>query len=94
MSENLERANRRLTLRLLGVALGAFAFGFALVPLYDVLCDLTGVGNQKNLLKASTILEKPDDARTVTVEFIADLPSVGNWEFAPVVNSMQVHPGR
>jgi len=47
MSENLERANRRLTLRLLGVALGAFAFGFALVPLYDVLCDLTGVGNQK-----------------------------------------------
>ena len=67
MSENLERANRRLTLRLLGVALGAFAFGFALVPLYDVLCDLTGVGNQKNLLKASTILEKPDDARTVTV---------------------------
>ena len=38
--------------------------------------------------------ERSHDARTVTVEFIADLPSVGNWEFAPVVNSMQVHPGR
>lgn len=89
-----ERANRRLTLRLFGVALAAFAFGFALVPLYDVLCDITGVGNQKNLLKASLALSHPDETRTVTVEFVADLPSVGNWEFAPVVTSMEVHPGR
>ena len=91
---DLERANRRLTLRLFGVALAAFAFGFALVPLYDVLCEVTGVGNQKNLLKASAALAQPDDTRTVTIEFIAELPSVGSWEFAPVVNSMQVHPGR
>ena len=41
-------SNRRLTLRLLGFAAGAFAFGFALVPLYDVLCDITGVGNPKD----------------------------------------------
>lgn len=91
---DVERANRRLTLRLVGVALAAFAFGFALVPLYDVLCEVTGVGNQKNLMKASVALAQPDDARTVTIEFVAELPSVGNWEFAPVVNSMQVHPGR
>ena len=87
--------NRRLTLRLLGFAAGAFAFGFALVPLYDVLCDITGVGNPKDLLRASKVeAVQHDDSRLVTVEFVADLPSVGSWEFRPVVAEMKVHPGR
>lgn len=89
------RENSRLTLKLLGVALGAFGFGFALVPLYEVLCEVTGFGNQKDLQEASTVVaEAPDDTRTVTVEFIAELPSVGSWQFRPVVGSMKVHPGR
>ena len=86
--------NRKLTLKLLGFALGSFAFGFALVPLYDVLCDLTGFGNQKALAEQRLTVEAPDDSRTITVDFIADLPSVGNWEFRPLVSSMQIHPGR
>jgi cytochrome c oxidase assembly protein subunit 11 len=70
-----ERRNRRLTHQLLGMAVGAFAFGFALIPLYDVLCEVTGVGNPKDLLKASTVtVETPDENRLVTVEFIAELP--------------------
>jgi len=52
-----DNSNRKLTLRLLGFALGAFGFGFALVPLYDVICDITGVGNPKDLLRASTFKE-------------------------------------
>ena len=86
--------NRKLTLKLLGFALGSFAFGFALIPLYDVLCDLTGFGNQKALAEQRLTVEAPDDSRTITVDFIADLPSVGNWEFRPLVASMQIHPGR
>jgi cytochrome c oxidase assembly protein subunit 11 len=86
--------NQRLTLKLLGFAAGSFAFGFALIPLYDVLCDLTGFGNQKKLAEVRLTEEKPDDTRSITIDFIADLPSVGNWEFHPVVASMQVHPGR
>jgi cytochrome c oxidase assembly protein subunit 11 len=89
------RENRRLTLRLLGFAAGAFAFGFALVPLYDVLCDITGVGNPKDLLRASKVENvQHDESRLVTVEFVADLPSVGSWEVRPVVAEMKVHPGR
>jgi len=90
---NLRRENRRLGLKLAGFALGSFAFGFALVPLYDVLCDITGFGNQKRLAQASIVESKPDTSRIVTVEFLAELPPVGNWEFRPVVNSVQVHPG-
>ncbi len=86
--------NRKLTLKLLGFALGSFAFGFALVPLYDVLCDLTGFGNQKALAERRLSVEAPDDSRIITVDFVADLPSVGNWEFRPLVSSMQIHPGR
>jgi len=86
--------NRKLTLKLLGFALGSFAFGFALVPLYDVLCDLTGFGNQKALAERRLSVEAPDDSRTITVDFVAELPSVGNWEFRPVVSTMQIHPGR
>ena len=89
-----QRDNRRLTLQLGAIALGAFALGFALVPLYDVLCDLTGFGNQKALTEQRLAVEQPDDSRTITVDFFTDLPSVGNWEFRPTVASMQVHPGR
>ena len=91
---NLERENRTLTWKLLGFAAGAFAFGFALVPLYDVLCEVTGFGNQKTLRSASVVAERPDETRMVTVDFIAELPSVGSWDFRPVVKSMQVHPGQ
>ena len=51
--------NRKLTLKLGAFALGAFAFGFALVPLYDVLCDITGFGNQKSLSEQRLSVEVP-----------------------------------
>ena len=95
MSESRDQSNRRLTLRLLGFAAGAFAFGFALVPLYDVICDITGVGNPKDLLRASNVQSvEYDESRQVTVEFVADLPTVGSWEFHPVTAEMKVTPGR
>ncbi|MGD9599660.1 MAG: cytochrome c oxidase assembly protein [Steroidobacteraceae bacterium] len=93
--EELRRANARLGARLGLMTLGSFAFGFALVPLYDVFCTITGFGNQKALAQASAVApQTEDDSRTVTVEFVAELPTVGNWQFRPVLGSMQVHPGK
>lgn len=93
MSLQLQRANRQLLLKLLVFAGGAFAFGYALVPLYDVLCDVTGFGNERRLAQRSVLAAKPDTKRTITLEFLAELPSVGNWEFRPVVKEMTIHPG-
>jgi cytochrome c oxidase assembly protein subunit 11 len=74
---------------------GSFAFGFALVPLYRVLCSVTGIGDQKTLAERSVGPQGgADDSRTVTVEFLASLPTVGNWEFRPVQGTLRVHPGR
>jgi cytochrome c oxidase assembly protein subunit 11 len=94
MTPALQRANRQLLIKLLAFSLGAFAFGYALVPLYDVLCDITGYGNERRLAEKSVIDVKPDESRTITVEFLAELPSNGNWEFRPVLASMKVHPGQ
>lgn len=92
--ESTRRASNRLALKLALVALGAFGFGFALVPLYDVLCSLTGYGDRSELARASGLPTQVDETRIVTVEFIANLPTVGSWEFRPEVRSMQVQPGR
>jgi cytochrome c oxidase assembly protein subunit 11 len=88
------RRHRKLSLQLGAVALGAFGFGFALVPLYDVLCSVTGFGEKKRLNEASLVTEKPDTTRTITVDFVAMLPNVGSWDFHPEQRSIQVHPGK
>jgi cytochrome c oxidase assembly protein subunit 11 len=72
------------------------------VPLYDVLCSITGLGNQKSLSRAyaqgtqqGTLgAQGADQQRVVTIDFLANLPSVGNWEFRPITKSIQVHPGQ
>ena len=92
---NTPGRHRGLVFKLSMFVAGSFAFGFALVPLYDVLCSITGLGNQKSLTRAyAQGAEAIDQQRLVTVDFIANLPSVGNWEFRPVTKSIRVHPGQ
>jgi cytochrome c oxidase assembly protein subunit 11 len=88
------RANLSMTWKLLAIAAGSFGFGFALVPLYNVLCAVTGYGDQAKLLQKVSAIEHPDPSRTVTVEFLADVASAGGWEFRPLKRTVQVHPGQ
>lgn len=90
----VHRANRNLTLKLLGIALGSFGFGFALVPLYNVLCGITGVGDQSQLLRRAKAVEHPDLNRTITIEFLGNTASAGGWDFRPVKRTVEVHPGK
>jgi cytochrome c oxidase assembly protein subunit 11 len=89
-----KKANRTLTRQLWLFAAGAFAFGFALVPLYNVICDVTGYGDKTKLRQASTIVATPDENRLVTIELLADSPSFGDWEFRPEQPTVEVHPGQ
>ena len=91
---NQRRANLSMTWKLLAIAAGSFGFGFALVPLYNVLCAVTGYGDQARLLQKVRAIEHPDPSRTVTVQFLADVASAGGWEFRPEARSIQVHPGQ
>jgi len=85
--------NNRLVIKLISLAIGMFAFGFLLVPLYDIFCDITGLGGKFDNKAALVEVQTPTDDRTVTVEFIGSLNEYAPWEFRPAVASMEVRPG-
>jgi len=94
MNEPGRKLNRSLAARLVLMAAGSFAFGFALVPLYDVFCEIAGIGTRGQLSRAGASDEQsPVAGRTVVVEFTSSVPS-GGWEFEPVAAAMEVQPGR
>jgi len=86
-------ANRTLIVKLAAMACGMFAFGFLLVPLYDVLCDLAGLGGKTDTTPAILETYSPDENRIVTVEFVANVNEYAPWEFRPTVAAIEVHPG-
>ena len=86
--------NRSLTRNLWIFAAGSFAFGFALVPLYRVLCDVTGYGDRTKLVSAAEVVEAPVQNREITVEFVSAAPTYGEWEFRPEAGTLKVQPGR
>ena len=88
-----QRATRRLVSRLVLVAVGMFGFGFALVPLYDVFCQLTGInGKTGSIEETAAEARGVDQTRRVTVNFIANVNGLA-WDFAPAVRQVQVYPG-
>ena len=96
--------NVKMVVKLTVVALGMFGFGYALIPIYRQICELTGI----NILSlserqvpgggaAGRDVAVPDNSqvdmsRTITVEF--DANSRGPWEFKPAQRSLRVHPGQ
>ena len=85
--------NRRLTRRLWLVVLGMFGFGYALVPLYDVICDVTGLNGKTGRVAAEEAVEV-DTTREIKVKFTGSLGAGTPFEFKPKQSSMVVHPGQ
>ncbi len=91
--DKLKSENRSLTGRLVLLAVGMFGFGFLLVPLYDVFCEITGLGGRTNTT-AAVVEEAPDFSRQVRIEFMTTVNSRAPFEFSADVDSMTVYPGR
>ncbi|MCK0106693.1 cytochrome c oxidase assembly protein [Marinobacter sp. S0848L] len=88
-----KRSNSRVIAWCMAGVVGMFAFGFALVPLYDVFCDITGINGKTSGRYEAGTGEQVDENRTVTVQFLASNGPGMTWEFRPVVRSVTVHPG-
>jgi cytochrome c oxidase assembly protein subunit 11 len=88
-----QQENRGLVGRLAILAIAMFGFGFALVPLYDVFCEITGFGGRTNT-EAVAIVETPNIDREIRVEFMTTVNSYAPFEFAADMDSMTVHPGK
>lgn len=94
------RQNLVMFKKLLVVAAGMFAFGYALVPMYKAICEFTGINilalGERELpgaggARAKLTNTQVDATRTITVEF--DANARGPWHFKPAQSSVQVHPG-
>ena len=87
-------ANQKVVKRLGIAAVLMFGFGFALVPLYDVFCDITGLNGKTGRIELEDALSQTvDEDRLVTVEFLGVVHSELPWEFRPMVRRIKVHPG-
>ena len=85
--------HRKLVTSLLIVVVGAFGFGYALVPLYDVFCEITGFGGRTNT-ETVAVTEAPDLSREIRVEFVTTVNSYAPFEFGADADSMIVNPGK
>jgi cytochrome c oxidase assembly protein subunit 11 len=89
-----QRSNLRMAVKLAFVALFFTGFGFAMVPLYDVICKLTGLNGKTNsVAMVPNKNTQIDFSRTVNVEFLSQsMPGVG-LSFKPEQFAIHVHPG-
>lgn len=98
-------SHRRLVIRLLAIVALAFAFGFALVPLYDVFCAATGLNGKtrgpdlgtnglvRTAITRTTPPSRIDTNRIVTVEFTGTVMPGLPWEMVPLAARIDLHPG-
>lgn len=94
VDRQLRKANQRLVRNLLMVVVAMFGFGFALVPLYNVFCTVTGLNGKTGRIAAAEAQQsRVDKQRVVTIQFVANTNEDLPWEFAPLVHKLQVHPG-
>ena len=90
--------NRKMVRKLAVVTAGMFLFGYALIPIYRHICELTGINilalGEKQVPGSSTAAanSQVDMSRMITVEF--DANARGPWKFKPALASIQVHPGQ
>jgi cytochrome c oxidase assembly protein subunit 11 len=94
MTPRLFKHNKTLLLKLLTSVVLMFGFGYALVPLYRAICELTGInvlalGEVDRTLRGNVTNTQVDASRTITVVF--DTNARGPWTFKPEFRSMEVH---
>ena len=88
MNTNLKTASR-----LLLMALFMFGFGYLLVPIYDILCEVTGLNGKTGVVQARyTQSVQADKTRRVKVQFVTSVSAGLPWTFRPVVKDIEVVP--
>ena len=86
---DLDARNRRMMGKLLVVAAGMLAFGFALVPMYRQICESLGITQQRAVAPINT---QVDLSREVTIELVASSAGLA-WSFEALDRAVKLHPG-
>lgn len=88
-----QKSQRKHTALLVALAVGMFGFAFALVPLYNVFCELTGLNGKTSSQAAATEPRAEDSDREVTIQFLAQVGKGVPWEFRPTETQLRVRLG-
>lgn len=80
--------------RLVVIVIAMFGFGYALVPIYEKICEITGINvlTQQDRNAARIVANTQVDTSR-TIEVIFDANERGNFRFTPETNRMVIHPG-
>ena len=92
MNPDIEQRNKKTVRALLFLVLLMFLFAVALIPLYDILCEITGI-NGKTRQESSALNYTIDTQRTISFEFITSIGSGTGLEFKADKYQLKVHPG-
>ena len=93
MSDTSQQNVNKTVKKLVLVVFAMFGFGFAMVPLYDVFCDITGLNGKTSDVAAQLNDKGINEDRIVTVQFISHLAKGIPWQFEPITREIKVHPG-
>ncbi|RLA02252.1 MAG: cytochrome c oxidase assembly protein [Gammaproteobacteria bacterium] len=92
-----KNSNRKLSLILGSVVLLMFGFGFAMVPLYSLICSVAGINsiatNSGRVVDEKVLTNGVDKQRTVVVEFDVTLNKDIPFTVSPTIKRVEVHPG-
>lgn len=92
---NKAEQNRKVVWKSVFTVIAMFGFGFALVPLYDVFCQITGInGKTQGRYEADVSELSVDESRSIRVQFVTQTNEGMPWEFRPTVSEVRVHPGQ
>lgn len=99
-SEQQKSENRSLVGRLLILTVAMFGFGFALVPLYELVCEVTGIETLEQRRQAKNLRQEVGTAglqapgRSITVRFDVTVNPSLPWSVTPEIRKMEVEPGK
>ena len=94
MSQQKQTITKAFWVKLFLVPLGMFGFAFALVPLYDTFCDITGLNGRTSSSSYEGQPIEVDETRTVTIDFLAATAPGFPVKFYPMTTKMKVVPGK
>ena len=83
------------TIHLFIIPLAMFGFGYLMVPVYNVFCDLTGLNGKTGSISMNEVRQlQSNEDRLVKVAFLSSLNRKAPWVFNPMVQSIMVNPGK
>lgn len=93
-----KKSHAKVAGKMVTLACAMFGFGYAMVPIYDIICDITGFNGTTGRVSISDANDAQSELvaidRTVIVEFVASINQGGSWIFKPMEKTMEVVPGK